>query len=68
MEAVSKAAIMQLGREVLACDRGKEEECALTGVAVAAYQQQSVKIAVSSPRLRLYAWWAFIFEPCSLLG
>ena len=45
-EAVSNAAVLQLGREVLECDGGKEERYANGVVAAASYQRQSAKIAV----------------------
>ena len=45
-EALSNAAVLQLGRDVLECDGGKEERYANGVVAAASYQRQSAKIAV----------------------
>ena len=61
-EAVSKATVLQLGREIVecvGCDGGKEEGSA-DAFAVATYQQQSAKIAVlisTSTSLRMVGYY-----------
>ena len=57
--AVSETAVLQLANEVLECDRGKEES-SVDGVALAAYEQQSAKIAVlisTSASLRMVGYY-----------